>query len=190
MGNFYIYLKMTIYFFFLILDLFSLFTQFDNKKIIVNSLTTKNQKNLYPNSLTTNQKKLCPNSLTTNQKKLYPNSLTTKNQKKLYPNSLTTKNQKKLTSQVKNQTLTITSYAFLSCLSSFRVQYSDILGVEEPYQSIPNWVVKFYCGVEEPHQHKSLAMLFSRLSSLRVQYSSILGVEEPHQSILNLVVKF
>ncbi|ERN07643.1 hypothetical protein CsatB_010164 [Cannabis sativa] len=43
--------------------------------------------------------------------------------------------------------LTITSrYAFLSCLSSFMVRYSGVLGVEEPHQSIPNLVVKLYCG--------------------------------------------
>ncbi|KAI4295226.1 hypothetical protein MLD38_040529 [Melastoma candidum] len=43
--------------------------------------------------------------------------------------------------------LTITSqYVFLSCLSSFMVRYSGVLGVEEPHQSIPNLVVKLYCG--------------------------------------------
>ncbi|KAL8157152.1 hypothetical protein AgCh_002019 [Apium graveolens] len=48
---------------------------------------------------------------------------------------------------IKNWGLTITSqYAFLSCLSSFMVQYSGVLGVEEPHQSIPNLVVKLYCG--------------------------------------------
>ncbi|GMN25874.1 hypothetical protein TIFTF001_045999, partial [Ficus carica] len=48
---------------------------------------------------------------------------------------------------VKNWGLTITSqYAFLSCLSSFMVRYSGVLGVEEPHQSIPNLVVKLYCG--------------------------------------------
>ena len=48
---------------------------------------------------------------------------------------------------VKNFGLTITSqYAFLSCLSSFMVRYSGVLGVEEPHQSIPNLVVKLYCG--------------------------------------------
>ena len=47
----------------------------------------------------------------------------------------------------KNWGLTITSqYAFLSCLSSFMVRYSGVLGVEEPHQSIPNLVVKLYCG--------------------------------------------
>ncbi|KAA0043422.1 hypothetical protein E6C27_scaffold1639G00300 [Cucumis melo var. makuwa] len=35
-------------------------------------------------------------------------------------------------------------YAFLSCLSSFMVRYSGVLGVEEPHQSIPNLVVKLY----------------------------------------------
>ena len=44
---------------------------------------------------------------------------------------------------VKNWVLTITSqYAFLSCLSSFMVRYSGVLGVEEPHQSILNLVVK------------------------------------------------
>ncbi|KAJ0034458.1 hypothetical protein Pint_25422 [Pistacia integerrima] len=48
---------------------------------------------------------------------------------------------------VKNWGLTITSqYAFLACLSSFMVRYSGVLGVEEPHQSIPNLVVKLYCG--------------------------------------------
>ncbi|KAK4343854.1 hypothetical protein RND71_036948 [Anisodus tanguticus] len=48
---------------------------------------------------------------------------------------------------IKNWGLTITSqYAFLSCLSSFMVRYSGVLGVEEPHQSIPNLVVKLYCG--------------------------------------------
>ncbi|RYR38610.1 hypothetical protein Ahy_A09g043689 [Arachis hypogaea] len=37
-------------------------------------------------------------------------------------------------------------YAFISCLSSFMVRYSGVLGVEEPHQSIPNLVVKLYCG--------------------------------------------
>ncbi|KAK7365380.1 hypothetical protein VNO78_39826 [Psophocarpus tetragonolobus] len=37
-------------------------------------------------------------------------------------------------------------FAFLSCLSSFMVRYSGVLGVEEPHQSIPNLVVKLYCG--------------------------------------------
>ncbi|CAN6447345.1 unnamed protein product [Victoria cruziana] len=36
--------------------------------------------------------------------------------------------------------------AFLSCLSSFMLRYSGALGVEEPHQSIPNLVVKLYCG--------------------------------------------
>ncbi|KAH0653487.1 hypothetical protein KY289_031165 [Solanum tuberosum] len=41
---------------------------------------------------------------------------------------------------VKNWGLTITSqYAFLSCLSSFMVRYSGVLGVEEPHQSIRTW---------------------------------------------------
>ncbi|KAF3539825.1 hypothetical protein F2Q69_00020794 [Brassica cretica] len=48
---------------------------------------------------------------------------------------------------VKNWSLTITSrYAFLACLSSFMVRYSGVLGVEEQHQSIPNLVVKLYCG--------------------------------------------
>ncbi|KAL3510108.1 hypothetical protein ACH5RR_029509, partial [Cinchona calisaya] len=48
---------------------------------------------------------------------------------------------------VKNWDLIITSqYTFLSCLSSFMVRYSGVLGVEEPHQSIPNLVVKLYCG--------------------------------------------
>nr|GMC93602.1 hypothetical protein Pyn_20557 [Ipomoea batatas] len=48
---------------------------------------------------------------------------------------------------VKNWGLTITSqYAFLSCLSSFMIRSSGVLGVEEPHQSIPNLVVKLYCG--------------------------------------------
>ncbi|RZC75017.1 hypothetical protein C5167_050499 [Papaver somniferum] len=51
---------------------------------------------------------------------------------------------------VKNWGLTITSqynkYAFISCLYSFMVRYSGVLGVEEPHQSIPNLVVKLYCG--------------------------------------------
>lgn len=34
----------------------------------------------------------------------------------------------------------------LSCLSSFMVRDSGVLGVEEPHQSIPNLVVKLYCG--------------------------------------------
>jgi hypothetical protein len=38
----------------------------------------------------------------------------------------------------------ISQYAFLSCLSSFIVRYSGVLGSEEPHQSIPN--VKLYCG--------------------------------------------
>ncbi|KAK9080971.1 hypothetical protein Scep_031004 [Stephania cephalantha] len=33
-----------------------------------------------------------------------------------------------------------------SCLSLFMVRYSGVLGVEEPHQSIPNLVVKLYCG--------------------------------------------
>ncbi|CAN6453922.1 unnamed protein product [Victoria cruziana] len=48
-----------------------------------------------------------------------------------------------------NWGLTITSQynnAFLSCLFSFMVRYSGTLGVEEPHQSIPNLVVKLYCG--------------------------------------------
>ncbi|XLT90930.1 hypothetical protein HN873_012605 [Arachis hypogaea] len=48
---------------------------------------------------------------------------------------------------VKNYGLTMNSqYAFISCLSSFMVRYSGVLGVEEPHQSIPNLVVKLYCG--------------------------------------------
>lgn len=48
---------------------------------------------------------------------------------------------------VKNKGLTMNSkYAFISCLSSFMVRYSGVLGVEEPHQSIPNLVVKLYCG--------------------------------------------
>lgn len=35
---------------------------------------------------------------------------------------------------------------FFSCLFSFMVRYSGILGVEEPHQSIPNLVVKLYCS--------------------------------------------
>lgn len=35
-------------------------------------------------------------------------------------------------------------FAFLSCLYSFMVQYSGILGIEEPHQSNPNLVVKLY----------------------------------------------
>ncbi|KAL2225250.1 UNVERIFIED_CONTAM: hypothetical protein Sindi_2989300, partial [Sesamum indicum] len=35
---------------------------------------------------------------------------------------------------------------FSHCLSSFMVRYSGVLGVEEPHQSIPNLVVKLYCG--------------------------------------------
>ncbi|CAN6476810.1 unnamed protein product [Victoria cruziana] len=45
--------------------------------------------------------------------------------------------------------LTITSQynnTFLSCLSSFMVQYFGTLRIEEPHQSIPNLVVKLYCG--------------------------------------------
>ncbi|GJV99174.1 hypothetical protein Tco_1554426 [Tanacetum coccineum] len=38
------------------------------------------------------------------------------------------------------------NHYFLSCLSSFMVRYSGVLGVEEPHQSIPNLVVKLYCG--------------------------------------------
>lgn len=34
------------------------------------------------------------------------------------------------------------SHAFVS----FMVRYSGVLGVEEPHQSIPNLVVKLYCG--------------------------------------------
>ncbi|KAG4920634.1 hypothetical protein JHK86_049447 [Glycine max] len=34
------------------------------------------------------------------------------------------------------------SHAFLR----FMVQYSSVLGIEEPHQSIPNLVVKLYCG--------------------------------------------
>uniref|UniRef100_A0A8S0XAB3 Uncharacterized protein n=1 Tax=Spirodela intermedia TaxID=51605 RepID=A0A8S0XAB3_SPIIN len=30
--------------------------------------------------------------------------------------------------------------------SLFMVRYSGVLGVEEPHQSIPNLVVKLYCG--------------------------------------------
>ncbi|MED6161215.1 hypothetical protein PIB30_058589 [Stylosanthes scabra] len=37
-------------------------------------------------------------------------------------------------------------YAFISCLYSFIVRYSGVLGVEEPHQSIPNLVVKLYSG--------------------------------------------
>jgi hypothetical protein len=48
---------------------------------------------------------------------------------------------------VNNWGLILTSqYAFLSCLSSFMVWYSSVLGIEEPQQSIPNLVVKLYCG--------------------------------------------
>ena len=48
---------------------------------------------------------------------------------------------------VNNWGLTITiQYAFLSCLYSFMVRYSDVLGVEDPHQSISNLVVEFYCG--------------------------------------------
>ncbi|KAK7297658.1 hypothetical protein VNO77_47979 [Canavalia gladiata] len=32
------------------------------------------------------------------------------------------------------------------CLMPFMVRYSGVLGVEEPHQSIPNLVVKLYCG--------------------------------------------
>ncbi|KAD3640920.1 hypothetical protein E3N88_30143 [Mikania micrantha] len=38
------------------------------------------------------------------------------------------------------------NHYFISCLSSFMVRYSGVLGVEEPHQSIPNLVVKLYCG--------------------------------------------
>ncbi|TYK00176.1 hypothetical protein E5676_scaffold1452G00010 [Cucumis melo var. makuwa] len=74
-----------------------------------------------------------------------------KNQKKLCPPSLSIQGmegQRHLVSPpVKNWGLTITSqYAFLSCLSSFMVRYSGVLGVEEPHQSIPNLVVKLYCS--------------------------------------------
>ena len=48
-------------------------------------------------------------------------------------------------SQNWDRTITI-QYAFLSCLYSFMVWYSGFLGVEEPYQSILNLVVKLYCG--------------------------------------------
>lgn len=52
-----------------------------------------------------------------------------------------------MSTPVKNWSLTITSqYAFLACLSSFMVRYSGVLGVEEQHQSIPNLVVKLYCG--------------------------------------------
>jgi len=37
-------------------------------------------------------------------------------------------------------------FAFISCLSSFTVRYFGVLGIEEPHQSIPNLVVKLYCG--------------------------------------------
>nr|GEU51108.1 hypothetical protein [Tanacetum cinerariifolium] len=37
------------------------------------------------------------------------------------------------------------NHYFLSCLSSFMVRYSGVLGVEEPHQSISNLVVKLYC---------------------------------------------
>ena len=48
---------------------------------------------------------------------------------------------------VKNWDRTITiQYAFLSCLYSFMVRNSGVLGVEELYQSIPNLVVKLYCS--------------------------------------------
>ncbi|KAF1870960.1 hypothetical protein Lal_00015261 [Lupinus albus] len=35
---------------------------------------------------------------------------------------------------------------FISCLYLFMVRYSGVLCVEEPHQSIPNLVVKLYCG--------------------------------------------
>ncbi|KAB2037673.1 hypothetical protein ES319_D03G092800v1 [Gossypium barbadense] len=35
---------------------------------------------------------------------------------------------------------------FLARLSLFMVRYSGVLGVEEQHQSIPNLVVKLYCG--------------------------------------------
>ncbi|KAK5769935.1 hypothetical protein PVK06_040669 [Gossypium arboreum] len=50
---------------------------------------------------------------------------------------------------VKNWGLIITSqyaFPFLARLSSFMVRYSGVLGVEEQHQSIPNLVVKLYCG--------------------------------------------
>ncbi|TYJ46987.1 hypothetical protein E1A91_A02G157600v1 [Gossypium mustelinum] len=50
---------------------------------------------------------------------------------------------------VKNWDLIITSqyaFPFLARLSSFMVRYSGVLGVEEQHQSIPNLVVKLYCG--------------------------------------------
>ncbi|KAB2094360.1 hypothetical protein ES319_A02G152400v1 [Gossypium barbadense] len=50
---------------------------------------------------------------------------------------------------VKNWGLIITSqyaFPFLARLSSFMVRYSGVLGVEEQQQSIPNLVVKLYCG--------------------------------------------
>ncbi|KAG4109414.1 hypothetical protein ERO13_1Z049592v2 [Gossypium hirsutum] len=37
-------------------------------------------------------------------------------------------------------------FPFLARLSSFMVRYSGVLGVEEQHQSIPNLVVKLYCG--------------------------------------------
>ena len=48
---------------------------------------------------------------------------------------------------VNNWGLTITiQYTFLSCFYSFMVQYSGVLGVENPHQSILNLVVELYCG--------------------------------------------
>nr|GME08935.1 hypothetical protein Pyn_20557 [Ipomoea batatas] len=67
---------------------------------------------------------------------------------------------------VKNWGLTITSqYAFLSCLSSFMIRSSGVLGVEEPHQSIPNLVVKLYCG--DDTADLSLQAIVSRSQTLR-----------------------
>ncbi|KAB2041841.1 hypothetical protein ES319_D02G175400v1 [Gossypium barbadense] len=50
---------------------------------------------------------------------------------------------------VKNWGIIITSqysFPFLTRLSSFMVQYFGVLGVEEQHLSIPNLLVKLYCG--------------------------------------------
>ncbi|TYI30075.1 hypothetical protein ES332_A05G359500v1 [Gossypium tomentosum] len=38
------------------------------------------------------------------------------------------------------------AFPFFTRLSSFMVRYSSVLGIEEQHQSIPNLVVKLYCG--------------------------------------------
>lgn len=76
------------------------------------------------------------------------NSLTTWKNQKLYP-SLSIQGMEGerplVLPLVEIWGLTITSqYVFLSCLCSFMVWCSSVLGIEEPHQSIP--AVKLYCG--------------------------------------------